>query len=694
MTKHMLGGCDPTPFSKYLKTLGIFRILAAKDSKVTAYWSNDKFVVDTQMTKEDILEYVLNEYKPTPIVAPWSYNKYKKMTADLKLMLEDERFQDYKETTGRINDAIEEFCRICKIDKMEKAAINDKTKPTLLRLCRNMLPDSAVPWLDAVYVVTSGKMKFAPVLSTGANDGNFDMAENFVKKLGMLLLDGKKKKDSRGWLESTLFGSTFKLENGTTMGHNPDGSGGPNSGMGFEGVSLSNPWEYVLMMEGMMMFGGSIARRLSSNTDKAVFPFTTNSTNAGFATASEDEDGRAEIWLPIWENPATCKEVTHIFNEGRVQINGRQAKTGVEFARAITGFGAERGISEFLRFCILERKGLAYLTINAGRMRVSNEPAVHLLDEIDPWYNKVTAASKKKGASGTLKRLVRGMDGAVIKFCKYQRASHMLEVLVLVGRIDRYISDRGRIKPLQKLSSDWLKKCYDGTPEFRLAASLASMKPAGSVGGMRENLENVTQNKQGVWECIKNSTSCVWNENDSLLRNMGLVLLRRAIDAKIKSAKSIPITSVIPSRIDDIVEFLNGSLNMKRISDLILPLSLIDAPKPAWQFDSTTKIALLPEAYAVLKLIHPPDSKEEIPFDMSVLNLLLAGRLNDAYAKASHMLYAHRMQPLRYSRQTGRTQSTTLSEPVQKRVMPALLFDISCSSRQQILRNTTVHGGI
>ncbi len=688
MTRHVLYGCDPAPFAKYLKALGIFRILAAKDSKITACWNSDKFVIDTQMTRKDILEYVLKEYKPTPIVAPWSYNKYKKMTANLRRMLEDERFQDYKETTDKINDVIKEFCRIHKIDKMEKTAINDRTKPTLLRLCRNMLPDSAVPWLDAVYVATNERIKFAPVLSTGANDGNFDMAENFVKKLGMLLLDDNAE-DSRGWLESTLFGGMFKLDNETMMGHNPDGSGGPNSGMGFEGIPLSNPWEYVLMMEGMIMFGGSVTRRLSSNADKAVFPFTTNSTNAGFATASEGEDGRAEIWLPIWENPATCKEVTHIFNEGRIQINGRQARTGVEFARAITGFGAERGISEFWRFCILKRKGDAYLTINAGRMRVSNEPAVHLLNEIDPWYNSVMAAGRRKGAAGTLKRMVRSMDGAILKFCKYQKASHMLEVLVLIGQIDRYASDRGEIKPLQRLSSGWLKKCYDDTPEFRLAASIASIRPAGGVGSIRENLENVKRNKQGVWGCIKNSTSCVWNENDGLLRNMDLVLLRRATDAKIKSAKTIPIASAIPSRIDDIVEFLNGNLNMKRISDLILPLSLIAAPEPAWQSGNAAKTALLPEAYAILKLIHPPDGREEIPFDMSVLNLLLAGRLNDAYAKASHILYAHRLRPLRYSRQSGRIQGTTLSEPAQKRVMPALLLGISHNDRQQILRNMT-----
>ena len=130
------------------------------------------------------------------------------------------------------------------------------------------------------------------------------------------------------------------------------------------------------------------------------------------------------------------------------------------------------------------------------------------------------------------------------------------------------------------MSSDWLDRCYDGTAEFRLAASIASIKPASGVGGMRENLENVVQNKYGEWIVQRDSTPCVWKENDDLLRNMNRVLLRRGVDAKIKSADAIPIGATIPARTDDIAEFLEGGLDMKKIGDLVLPLSLADTSQP------------------------------------------------------------------------------------------------------------------
>ena len=691
MTGHVLEGCTPTPFSSYLKAAGIFRILAEqKDAGITACWKDGMFVLDTEMSQGAISEFILDKYMPSPIVAPWSYSKYKK-TIKHDNLIKSERFRLYRETVDKIDDAIKEFCRICKIKNIDNASIDKKTKPILLRLCRNTLPDYAVPWLDAVFVLAGEGVKFAPILGTGANDGNFDMPENFIKKLDMLL-DEKKRDDSARWLESALFGNIVKLDGATMMGHNPDGAGGPNSGMGFDGLSLSNPWEYVLMMEGAILFGGSIARRQSANTDKAVFPFSTNATKVGYATASEDEEERGEIWLPIWENPATYNEIRHVFNEGRVQLNGKQAKTGVEFARAIASFGTERGIDEFQQFCILKRKGDSYLTVNTGKMRVRNEPAVHLISDIDSWYNPIIAESKKKGAPASLRRLARNMDEAVLKFCKYPNKSRMQEILILIGRMERYVSNHGIAKPLPNLSSGWLEGCYDDTAEFRLAASVASIQSTKTSIGIRANLENVRPNKYGGWEHQNDSTSCVWKEGDDLLRNMSRVILRRGIDAQIRSADHIPIRPGIPARIGDIAEFLEGDLDMKRIGDLILGLSLVDTSEMErpWRNALEDTVMPLPEAYVIMKMIYPPDRKENIPFDMSVLNLLSAGRIDEAYAKSSYILHSHGLSPLAYSKKTGVAQNAILSDVARGRAMAALLFTISGQDRKMLSEQVLV----
>ena len=700
MNRHILKGCTPTPFSNYLKAVGLFKIIAEqKDPKITACWDNDRLILDTELSKDEIIEFVLKQYSPSPIVAPWSYNVYLTTIKTYKKMIASERFKTYKETVDRIEDVISEFCNITKTEKFEKASIDPKTKPKakplFLRICRNTLPDDAVPWLDAVFALTGQDVKFAPILGSGANDGRFDMTANFLKKLEMLLDENNTNK-SKTWLESALFGETVKLDEAKMVGHNPDGAGGPNSGTGFEGKPLSNPWEYVLMMEGTIMFGGSIARRQSTNTDKAVFPFTTNAANIGYATASSDEGGnntRGEIWLPIWQNPATYKELLHVCNEGRVQLDGKQAKTGIEFARAIASYGAERGISEFQQFCILKRKGDAYLTINADKIRVAYEPAVHLLSEIDAWYKPIIKQSASKGASASIKRMVRNLDGAIVKFCKYQTKQLMLEVLVLVGELERYVSRYEDLKTALKLSPDWLEYCYDGSVEFRLTASVASIKSKDSVDSIRTNIENVMR-ERGAWKYDKNLISTVWSENDNVLRNMSRILLRRSIDAKIKSVSSVPLEAFIPATIDDVNEFLHGNFDMKKMSDLLPALAIIDMEsdmKYPWKnIRKDSAIMSLPEAYIIMKLIYPPNPKENIPFNSEVLDLLSAERIDDAYAKASYILHAHGLSPLRYSKKTGIVKSTTLSDVVQKHVMAALLIPISQYDRKNMLTQVTM----
>ena len=247
MNRHILKECAPTLFSNYLKAMGLFKIIAEqKDSKITACWGNDRLILNTELSKGEIIEFVLKQYRPSPIVAPWNCNKYQKAITQCKDVIASERFKSYKETVDRIEDVILEFCKITKIEKFEKSSMDEKTKPLSLRLCRNTLPDDAIPWLDAVFVLTGQDVKYAPMLGSGANDGNFDMAANFLTKLKMLL-DDKNTDQSKTWLESALFGKTVKLDGANMVGHNPDGAGGPNSGAGFEGKPLSNPWEYVIL---------------------------------------------------------------------------------------------------------------------------------------------------------------------------------------------------------------------------------------------------------------------------------------------------------------------------------------------------------------------------------------------------------------------------------------------------------------
>ena len=443
------------------------------------------------------------------------------------------------------------------------------------------------------------------------------------------------------------------------------------------------------MMEGIMFFAGNLSRRQSGRRGKAVFPFTTNASKVGYATSSGDEDDRGEIWLPIWKNFATFREIIHVFNEGRVQLNQKQAETGTEFARAITSLGAERGISSFQRISVVKRKGNAFLYINSGRIYASDEQSIHLLNELDPWYDQINKEGKSSKATISLKRLISEYDETILELCQYKKKEHLLRMLSTIGKLDRYASNVKNARPLQQLTESWLHTCYDESPEFRLAASMASIRRTNKIPSIRANLENVTLNKFDKWEYGKKSPSFVWNESSHLLTNISQTIYRRGIDGLKNYADQIPIDGTIPAKISDIIEFLNGSLNMKKIAELTLPLSIVSInSKTRYPWANTISERIdntpIPEAYAVMKIVHSSEPNERIPYDMSVLSMLHARRFDDAYAKAISILVAHEMPPRSYSRPGGRN-NLSCSDTTKNHLMASLLFPIHRDTRREII---------
>lgn len=701
MHKHVLEGCTSTSLSNYLKSLGLLRILSEQtEFRITGYWEHEKFIIETDMEKNEIIEFILKEYAPTPILIPWSYNKYQKTIKKLEEITGDKRFTMYEKLIKEVKTVIDEFegIQIKKEDdgKNRMDDVIKKQKDLFLKLCRNMLSDEIIRWLDTVFVLTDNDTKYASILGSGGNDGNYDMAENFVAKLVLLLSNSKKESiESEKWLKHALFEEIHTLQTGSVIGHNPDGDGktAPNAGMGFTGKSLSNPWDYVLMMEGTLLFAGNMTRRQSASSGKAAFPFSTNISSVGYATTSDGEKNRGEIWVPIWKNPTTYVELSHIFKEGRVRLGRRQAETGTEFARAVVSLGTERGIDEFNRYCVMQRKGDAHLYIHAGKIRVACDSRINLLEDIDEWYKEIAKESKKKNATESLKRLIRNHDAAVLNYCKYRKEAHMLEILISVGRIHRRVSRYEKSKILQRLSPEWIEKCYDGSIEFRLATSLASIQSA-EIGDIRENLENIKREK-GLWKNDKNFLSNVWNENSDLVSNMNRVLMRRALEGKMNALDRIQINGSIPARIDDIIEFLNGNTDIKKISDLLLPLSMTDLSfetKYSWkntEYQNLFEIAV-PEAYMIIKSIYPSNKKENIPYDMTVLNLLNAKRIKEAYAKASYVLHSHRLSPKTYTKNKGIHNNAIISNVLEKFLMASILFPISDQDRESMLALVTV----
>ncbi|MDP2660111.1 MAG: type I-U CRISPR-associated protein Csx17 [Dehalococcoidia bacterium] len=645
-TRHelVLRGCSPEPLMAFLKALGILRLVAQQqDSDARACWREDTFVLYTRLDEDALVRFFLADYCPTPVVAPWNsssgfYEKDNREAMKAILGCQDSRFQHYRQVIFEAQDIVNSLT--ARIDLKKKEA-----KELILAECRNSLPEAVLPWLDAAYVLTTDGPKYPPLLGTGGNDGRLEFSNNFMQNLVSALgiqdgtSGGQKRRrpqaqDSEELIGACLFGEAGpSLIRGRTTGQFSPGSvGGPNATVGFEGDSLTNPWDYVLMIEGVLMFAGAVSRRLSSESRaRAVFPFTVEVSAAGYGTAVDAEYGEAsrrELWVPLWDQPSTYREVAHVFAEGRAQLGSRQATTGADFARAIAGLGVERGIQEFVRFGFLMRSGRAYLATPLSRLRVRHNPKVDILFDIDAWVNQLRQMVRSKETPDGVQRVLRWIDRAILDFCQVRESQGDLEsarrlqdVLIALGHAETWLARsraRDRIPPLSSLRADWLTQGNDGSAEFRLAAAVASIQGSndGAIGPIRANLEPVTSNK-GRWGWNDGNPSAVWH-GANLLRDMAAVLDRRCLEALMTGVggkEILPLNANLSVPVSDIQTFLEGRLDQRRIADLILPLSAIrwqDVPR-GFEFNEVrprrwdgAEEVQLPLAYAVIRLLFLP----------------------------------------------------------------------------------------
>src|SRR6266446_1444422 len=68
-----LTGCSPEPLASYLKSLALLRLVSEqKDSSARGWWERDVFYLELQCDEAELIRFFLEEYRPTPMVAPWN----------------------------------------------------------------------------------------------------------------------------------------------------------------------------------------------------------------------------------------------------------------------------------------------------------------------------------------------------------------------------------------------------------------------------------------------------------------------------------------------------------------------------------------------------------------------------------------------------------------------------------------------
>jgi CRISPR-associated protein Csx17 len=259
----LLPGCRPTPLASYLKALGVFRLVSEQsDPTAAGFWRDEGFQLRTRLDRDGLRHFFLQEYAPTPIIAPWNggsgfYPKDAKEGIEALAAAEASRFARYRTAIALGKGLIEE--------RGLNERPSDKAKLELIAGLRACAEDSMLSWIDAAVALTTEKIAFPPLLGTGGNDGRLDFTNNFMQRIRELfdVNSGSAIPKAVRLLDAALFNdASLGLAVAAVGQFSPGAAGGPNSTAGYEGPSRVNGWDFVLMLEGAVVFAGGISRRL------------------------------------------------------------------------------------------------------------------------------------------------------------------------------------------------------------------------------------------------------------------------------------------------------------------------------------------------------------------------------------------------------------------------------------------------
>ncbi|MCL6633682.1 MAG: type I-U CRISPR-associated protein Csx17 [Alicyclobacillus herbarius] len=598
-----LPGCTPEPLAGYLKALGVFRLLAeqAGDSRVKGFWQHETFVLETELTEDDIVRFFLEGYVPTPLVAPWNggsgFFAGDNQEALSKILASTHpRLALYRSTLLSVQALLTQLG----IAQKPK----DDMKMNLLLACRNELADEVVEWIDAVAMLSLDEPKFPPLLGTGGNDGRLEFTNNFMKNVTQLFdgTTGQPLPRSATWLRSALFGDPARGLVKSAIGQfAPGQAGGPNGTAGFVADSLINPWDFTLMMEGAIVFAAAATRKHErTRTVLMSYPFTVLPAGVGSGSTSAADDSteqvRAEMWMPVWEQPATFSEIRHVFREGRAQLRSKPGKyrksyrsvaDGVDFARACATLAVDRGISRFQRYAFMKRAGKSYLAVPLTRFRVRSQPEAGLLTELDDWLQALKTFCDSTDVQ-SFRTAYRNIKAAMFALAEFGGALRVQNLLVQLAAVERLCVNnpkaREAIRPLVLNNEAWLHQAADASDEWAIAVALASLYPSGGAAPLRAYLSPVEPKDPSRWSQDASTPSVVWGTGD-VVHCMARVLQRRLLDwhsAKKEARTDGKADSTIQMKpfhgahgvsLRQVHRFLYGDAGMKRrIGDLVWAL--------------------------------------------------------------------------------------------------------------------------
>jgi CRISPR-associated protein Csx17 len=497
---HELTGLKPDALATYLAGLGVFRLLAEqRDPEVRALWRDEHFVLVTRLDANELQEFFLHQYKPSPIMAPWSggggfldangdddttnsrpgspieelatyaaprFTEIQQaierarsvipselvqvraqrdcLTAKLHSLRRERRLAAESTEYHELNSRLEALQTHRDAVRKKVEEVKNKVKATLLQRLSTVWSGKAREWFDACVILDeSGLPGYAWHLGSGGNEGNQDYTAGFQANIACLFQpDGKPSPGAEKRLKVALLGDTAPVLDPQAAGQfSPGRAGGTNMGVGFEGSARVNPWEFVLMLEGAIAIVSGLSRRGEVGRASVSSPFWVEAAAAGFGSASEREGApRGEQWLPLWSQPLRYTELVELIREGRAQVGRQQTTRAADLVRATARLGLARGIDSLQRFAYLERNGQSHLAVFTGRFHVRSRSHQELLDDVAPWIDRLVRhakQTKENNVPASLGAVARRTQEALFLVCRREAtARDWRDLLIALGEAE------------------------------------------------------------------------------------------------------------------------------------------------------------------------------------------------------------------------------------------------------------------
>jgi CRISPR-associated protein Csx17 len=705
---HTLAGCAPAPLAHYLKALGILRVVAGQaDPLARGWWEGDRFRLACSLDADALASFFLASYAPAPLVSPWNRGSgfYKAGDPGITPLANStalrfgpcragidaaRRLLGAIETADQAVRAIKQETKLPGLSKAQREALRQSAdykarlaaaerhfkslKADLLQAARAAWRGPHLQWMNAAVVIGDlGDARFPALLGTGGSAGNLDFTNNFMQRVNEVFdvegAEGGPRPPAANWLSGALWGtpSPSCLSDRAVGQYLPGMAGGANSANGADGESLLNPFDFLFMMEGSLVFAATAVRRLEQKgPSRAAAPFVVSSHAAGYASASPaDETARGEQWMPLWSQPMTLPETQRLFAEGRAQLGASPARDAMDLASAAANLGVSRGVVAFQRFGYIERNGQSNLAVPLGQFVVREQPAPVLacLEDIGPWLKRLRRQARDKGATVQLAAVERELARNTLELLQHPgeptRWQALLESLAGAEAVMR-TGTGFKAQPVPPLRPEWVTAADDGSPEFRLALSFALQaadfqrsngKP---IDGIRRHWLPLDRKRPGCFATTGDLThqrlamdsGVVVHGRDGVADAIAL-LERRLVDAAQQGQRTLPLRAAARAWAHpaDLAAWVAGQVDTDRTLALARALMALDRGLWAEQIVPVARpadaFAVPDDAFLVLRLAHlnvaMPDGRR-IPCDAAILRRLASGDAATAVALALRRL--------------------------------------------------------